>query len=247
MLALPKGLDITRNYEEEARLLEKGRAYLDRGERDGIHASDLIDPRLAYFKRLKPAPLPDRLINMFLVGQALHAIVLCVMAGETDYTRPPDGGTRHFEGLQYSPDMMQLNGEPNEIKTTRSFYLPDKAYLPDDKTMHRYFEQLMIYMAAEDKITGHLTMLYLNNKDRETNRTTPIVVVFDIKTTQEALEAFRKQMLSVKDALAQALEAKDHRTLPLCRPFMCEGCEYFENDCKPEGRYGIAKKKDWTA
>jgi hypothetical protein len=169
------------------------------------------------------------------------------MAGETDYTRPPDGGTRHFEGLQYSPDMMQLNGEPNEIKTTRSFYLPDKAYLPDDKTMHRYFEQLMIYMAAEDKTTGHLTMLYLNNKDRETNRTTPIVVVFDIKTTQEALEAFRKQMLSVKDALAQALEAKDHRSLPLCRPFMCEGCEYFENDCKPEGRYGIAKKKDWTA
>ena len=246
MLALPKGLEITRNYEEEKRLLEKGREYLDRGEREGIHATDITDPRLAFFKRLHPEQLPDRLINMFLVGQALHAIILCVMAGEKDYTRPPDGGTRYFEGLQYSPDMMQLNGEPNEIKTTRSFYLPDKAYLPDDKTMHRYFEQLMIYMAAEGKTTGHLTMLYLNNKDKETNRTTPIVVVFDITTTQEALEAFRRQMLSVKDALAQALEAKDHTKLPLCRPFMCDGCEYWE-ECKPEGRYGIAKKKDWTA
>src|SRR5689334_22479904 len=189
---------------------------------------------------------------MFLVGQALHAIVLCVMGGEKDYTRPPDSGTKYFEDLRYSPDFLQLNGEPNEIKTTRSFYLPDKAYLPDDSTMHRYFEQLLIYMAAEDKLTGHLTMLYLNNRDKETHRTAPIIVVFDITTTPEALEAFRKQMMQTVELTKLALEKKDHRILPLCRPYMCNDCEFWEEQCKPEGRYEYGRgskaiEKQWTA
>jgi len=247
MLPLPKNLQIERDYDEEKSLMEAARKYITKDERTGIHMSDLIDRRLAYFKWLTGQPIPDRLINMFVVGQALHAIILCIKGGTTDYTRPPDSGTKNFKDILYSPDFLNFNGEPDEVKTTRSFYLPKVPYLPDDKTYHMYLEQLVGYMAAEDKLTGRLTLLYLNHK--EDNKTTPSIFVFKVTCTPEQLAAMRSVITKAKDQLQLAKDTHDHTILPLCRPWKCRDCEFFQELCKPEGRFefGQNKEKEWTA
>lgn len=246
MLPLPKGLQIERDYDEEKDLLAASRAYLEKDERTGIHMSDIMDSRLAFFKWLHAGPIPDRLINMFLVGQALHAVLLCVKGGTDDYTRPPDGGTKHFQEIQYSPDFLNVKGEPDEIKTTRSFYLPKVAYLPDDKTYHMYLEQLVGYMAAEDKQIGRLTLLYINHKDEF--RTAPAIFVFKVTCTPEQLAAMRKVITIASNKLSKAKETKDFSLLDLCRSWKCKDCEYWD-ECKPPGRYeyGQKKEKEWTA
>lgn len=248
MLPLPKQLTIDRDYEEEKNLAKLAREHIERGDRTGIHMSDLIDMRLAYFKWLTQQPLPDRLINMFVVGQALHAVMLCIKGGTADYTRPPDAGTKHFEEIQYSPDFLEMaDGSPNEIKTTRSFYLPKVAYLPDDKTYHMYLEQLVGYMACEDKLVGRLTLLYLNHK--EDNKTTPSIFVFKVTCSPEQLAAMRAVLTKAQNVLKDAKDRKDPSALPLCRSWKCNDCEFFQDLCKPEGRYEHGQKnfKAWTA
>ena len=247
MLPLPNKLQIERDHEEELSLLKKARVYLESRDREGIHATDLLDPRLSFFKKTTGAPIPDRLLNVFLIGQVLHAIVQVVDAGSKDYTNPPEVGTKFFEDLAYTPDIMNLSGEPNELKTTRSFYLPKSPYLPDESTYHMYLEQLLVYMAAEDKISGRLTVLMLNHK--EDGKTAPQIFVWKITTTPQALEALREVIRKAKAALAKAVETKDHTPLPLCRTWKCLDCEFFQELCKPPGRFefGQNKPKDWTA
>ena len=242
MLPLPKNLKIDRDHDEEKDLLAKARAYLEASNRTGIHASDLIDPRIAYFRKITKAPIPDRLINMFMVGQIAHAIIEVIKGATGDYTKP-DSGTKLWSDalnnpeleLHYSPDFFNFKGEPDEIKTTRSFYLPKAPYLPDDDTYHMYFEQLLTYMAVEDKTTGRLSMLYLNSKD-ETGKTAPQFFVWKIETTHEALAAYRKIISREMKRLQKALDTKDHTVLPLCRAWKCRDCEFW-GSCKPDGRF----------
>lgn len=248
-LPLPKGLEIARDLEGERELLAKARAYLEEGgaKREGIHASDIMNPRMALFKRMTGDGLPDRLVNMFVVGQLAHAIIEVIDAGHGDYrTKGSDSGTRLYKELRYSPDILDHKGGPAEIKTTRSFYEPKDTYLPNDDTYHAYIEQLMIYMAAEDKVEGRLILLYLNMKVN--GRTEPQFYIWTIKTTSQALAAYRLVIERRMAALTQAIETKDHTNLPLCRPFMCKDCVYWER-CRPQGRYehGQKAEKKWTA
>lgn len=248
-LPLPRNLDISRDFEDEKELLAKARAYLEKGDakRIGIHASDIMNPRLSFWKRLTGDGLPDRLVNMFIVGQLAHSIIEVIYAGEGDYTtKGSDSGTKIYKQLHYSPDILDHKGGPVEIKTTRSFYEPKQAYLPDDDTFHAYIEQLMIYMAAEDKTEGRLTLLYLNMKIN--GRTEPQFYVWKIKTSPEALAAYRTLVEKRMVQLEQAIESKDHTGLPLCRPYLCKDCSYWDR-CKPLGRYehGQKAEKEWTA
>lgn len=243
MLPVPKDLNIVRDFEAEQELLDKSRKFLTREERTGVHMSDLIDPRLAYFKRINPAPLPDRLINTFIVGQLAHAIILAIKGDEQEYNALADQGTRLFQDIKYSPDFMDYNECPDEIKTTRSFYLPKAPYLPDDSTYHMYFEQLLGYMACEDKTEGRLTVLYLNSKD-DKGKTAPSFYIWKITTTPKILERYREILLRTKEVLEKALETKDHTILPNCRAWKCRECEYW-NNCQPEGRYGLPEK-EWA-
>lgn len=249
-LPLPKGLVIARDLESERELHAKAKAYLEKGAegREGIHASDLLNPRKSFFKWLTGAKgTEDRLVNMFIVGQLAHAIIEVVYAGTGDYlTHGSDAGTQYYKELRYSPDILAHKGGPAEIKTTRSFYPPDQAYLPDDETFHAYLEQLMIYMAAEGKTIGRLILLYLNMKIN--GKTEPQFYIWTVETSEGALSAYRVVMEREMAALARAKDTKDHTSLRLCRAFMCTDCPFFEQ-CKPEGRYefGQTNKKKWTA
>jgi hypothetical protein len=239
MLLLPPGLEVDRDLEEERRLMAQVREYLEQEDRvPGIHVSDLLDPRLAFWKTKTGDPIPDRLLNMFMVGKVAHGLIELI--GGADHGKHDVGG-KYEAGIWYSPDEFHPDGTPVEIKTTRSFYLPDprNGYLPNDDTFHMYFEQLLAYMALEGVIEGRLKILFLNSKG-EDGRTEPKFFVWTLKTTPENLALYKAQLERARDQLANALESGDHTVLPLCRAWKCENCEYFEA-CKPEGRWGVPK------
>jgi hypothetical protein len=240
VLELPDNLEINRSEKSEQVLLDRCREWLTQDERKpGLHASDLLDPRMAYFKRKYPIELPDRLVNMFIVGKFGHIIVLSAVDKVEGISLASDEGSEWSEDLQiwYSADKT-INGVPRELKTTRSFF---EARTHKDLAM--YCEQLLIYMVARKSLVGQLWVLYMNLKDEE-GKTAPAWRVFTIKVTKEDLEAYRQQLKKTAASLTEALEEDDPSELPLCRKFKCgkKNCDYWEQ-CMPEGRYGVPEKK----
>jgi hypothetical protein len=201
----------------------------------GWHVSDVLDPRLGYFKRLTKSGIPDRLLNVFMVGKVAHGIIELIHNEGEGGIHTSDAGTREIDGISYSPDAFASDESPIEIKTTRSFYLPKQAYLPDDQTYHMYLEQLLAYMALENKVIGRLTILYLNLKDEE-GKTAPQFYVWKVETSPEALTAYRSVVFKVKRSLDEATEKKSAEGLPLCRAWKCKDCDFWDL-CRPQGRY----------
>ncbi len=235
MLTLPKSLGITRSTKSEQALVDKTRRWLEQDDRkSGVHASDLLDPRMAYFRTKYPAPIPDRLVNMFVVGKIAHAIVLSAVDGAPGLNPESDEGSVWSKELEiwYSPDKT-LNGIPRELKTTRS---PYEAIYPKDLAL--YCEQLMIYMAAQNSTVGQLWILYLNLRDEEGN-TAPQWRAFTVRVSQEELDEYKKQLKTTRALLQLAKDTGTFSQLPLCREFKCgkKRCEYWEQ-CQPQGRYG---------
>jgi hypothetical protein len=189
---------------------------------------------MAYYKAKHPSPLPDRLVNMFLVGKIGHAIVLSAVDGVPGISLASDGGSEWSEDLKiwYSPDKT-LSGIPRELKTTRS---PYEAKYPKDLAL--YCEQLLIYMAAQNSTVGQLWILYLNLRDEEGN-TAPQWRAFTVRVSQEDLDLYKARLRQTRLGLEYAREKDDPVGLPLCREFKCglKRCEYWE-ECKPDGRYG---------
>lgn len=237
-LIIPDSIVVDRREEDEAYLLSQSREWLTREERaPGIHASDLLDPRQAYWQRVSPKPIADRLVPTFLIGKVLHAIILHAVAG-TNLTLTTDEGSRVSEslGIVYSPDL--LRGAPIEIKTSRSFYEPKS--LAD---LQLYCEQLLIYMAAVGSTTGHLWILYLNLKD-EQGRTAPAFRAYDVTVSRAELEQYGKLCRQIGESITAAVEAKTPRALPLCREWKCSEkmCEWW-HECQPEGRYEQTRRR----
>lgn len=240
MLKLPDSLDVQRSPKSEAALLERGRKWLQQDERKkGLHASDLMDPRQAYFKHTDPRPIQDRLVNIFLVGKIGHVIVLSSVDGTDGLNLKSDEGSEWSDELEiwFSADKT-LAGIPRELKTTRSYY--------DAKTVHDlalYLEQLLIYMVARKSRKGQLWVLYLNLKDAE-GKTAPQWRAYTVTVSEADLAAYRDQLIQTKNALLRAIEGQDPSELPLCRPFKCgeDNCEYWKQ-CRPPGRYGKPKSK----
>ncbi len=248
MLIVPESLTITRAKHATKSLIKATHKWLGNEKRkEGIHVSDLMDPRQAYWQRRKPKALTDKLAVMFLIGKVLHAFVLAavdkVKSKAKEDQLASDEGSKYSEELEiwYSMDK-SINGIPRELKTTRSYYVPKTK-----KDLDMYCEQLMCYMVCEWSRLGQLWLLMLNIKDKITGRTAPGYECFTIEVTEADLKVYKKRMIQVRDRLLKALKRKDPAGLPLCRRFKCgEGnCEWWK-DCKPEGRYGRDKQKDWT-
>jgi hypothetical protein len=235
MVSLPKSLVVTRSRAKERVLNEQMRAWVEGAERaPGVHASDILDPRLAYWRRKQPRPLPARLVWMFATGRILHELWYSARRGLRHLVS--DGGPRRSEdlGITFSPDDCEvIDGRPVEWKTTRSFYAPTTL-----RDLRVYVEQLLVYMAALDVRTGDLPVLYLNLRDPETRRTEPQVRVFELRVAQHDLDALKTEIRETARALQDALARGDHTALPLCREWKCgrDRCDYFDH-CKPEGRW----------
>jgi hypothetical protein len=245
MLTLPKLIQIERNKKAEGNLVNKTRVWLEKDSQDrtGIHASDLLDPRKAYYDAIQPkSPLAERLVGLFFVGKVLHAFFLSALTGEKGVNWSSDGGSTVDKtlGISYSPDWCK-SGIPGELKTSRSKF----EMRPSDLSL--YLEQLMIYMVGEDSAYGRLVVLMLNlpAPPGQGWGTYPQYRAYDINVTKAELSAYKKQIISVRKSLERALKtkkAKDIAALPLCRTFKCgkSQCPHY-GICKPEGRFGTKR------
>lgn len=243
MIPLPKSIKVTRNRESEAELMEHTRKWVEGAERTpGIHASDLLDPRKAYWNRMNPERFTDGTILTFFVGKVLHAFILSATEQKLGVDWASDTGSKTSEtlGIDYSVDSM-YGGLPREVKTSRKPFAPDENNLVEE--LRNYIEQLSIYLVAENKTKGSLWILFLNLRD-ETGKTTPAYHVYDIEITEKSRRILELKMIETRQTLEAALEKKDPSALPLCREWFCNRkfCPHFDV-CRPEGRWKEARKR----
>jgi len=233
MITLPKSLEITPSKKGEEFLNKKARAWIeaqggDRSKEELLHASDCLDPRYAYFSRLDPRPIPDRLVPIFLIGRVLHAFIICAVEGKS-FDLAADGGSHVSKklGITFSPDMF-FNKRVREIKTSRTFYEPSEV-----KDLAMYCEQLLIYLAGTNTTEGDLWLLLMNIKGG------PQFRVYKVKISEDDLKRVQKEIKTITTLFHKAQKDKTPGILPLCRAFKCgvKECAYWEQ-CKPEGRYG---------
>lgn len=234
MITIPESARISRKSSSERLLIDKAREWITKDDRaPGIHASDVLNPRMAYWQRVKPEPLADRLVNVFLVGKVLHAFVLGSVDNHVDIGTTDDGSVYSDSlGLTYSPDKI-LDGKVRELKTSRSFYEPKTV-----RDVDTYCEQLLVYMAATGTTESELWILFLNFKDEE-GKTSPQFRCYTFSISTNDLLRVQDEVKAKSAALSEALRTKSYTGLELCKEFMCgkRNCPYYE-DCKPEGRYG---------
>ena len=245
MLVIPESVRMTRDKRREAAWLKKARATITAGDKDrkaGLHASDLLDPRVAYWSRKKKREPDERTIFFFLIGRVLHEIEVKFRTGKEEAS---DEGS-HFDkelGIWYSPDLVLKGNVPGEYKTSRSPYEPISESACLNK-YESYLEQLLIYMAAMQSTTGELQVLYISRKQKGGTATAPAQRIYKIRVSPEDLKKYRAQIIETRVSIEQALETDDYRKLPLCRFFKCSelACAWWE-DCQPEGRYGKVRMK----
>lgn len=241
MLELPM-IKVGRSRKTEKKLLQKVREWIERDERSpGIHVSDLLDPLYAYMQRVHGRKLTDREVTIFLVGHILHAFVISSVDDKTGTDFASDTGSRFSKklGIAYSID--SFKGDiPREIKTSRYWKMPKKVV-----DLDTYLEQLLSYMAAEEKLVGQLWILYINTKD-SARRTAPQFRCYTIRWTKPQMKKFQKQMVATRKKLERAVKIKSPKGLPLCRQWKCgeKYCQYFKKQCKPPGRYGV-RRDEW--
>lgn len=238
MITLPNSLDVRRSEAGEKYLNEKARKWIeaqggDRSKEKLLHASDCLDPRLAFFSRKFPQPIPDRLVPIFLIGRVLHAFVICGVEHKP-FDLAADGGSHVSKslGITFSPDMF-FNKRVREIKTSRSFYEPSEP-----KDLALYCEQLLIYFAGTNTTEGDLWVLYMNIKGG------PGFRVYRVKISQADLKKVQDEIKLTTTMFETAYKTGKFQTLPLCRTFKCgpKDCSYWEK-CKPQGRYGVPKTR----
>ena len=232
---IPEGVTLRRNKTDERWLLDQSRKWLESGERaKGLHASDLLSIRKAFWRTVDPQPLSDREIGLFLPGKILHAFVLGAAAGETPDISKSDEGSRFNEELKiwYSPDWDK--GNLAEFKTARNFQEPTSL-----EDLDTYIQQLLVYMVCEKKSPAKVWVLYLNLRDPATRRTTPAFRCYEVAATDEDLAVVRRFIEQTRVDYEQAVATQQWRGLDLCQDWMCgrTNCAWYDK-CQPEGRYG---------
>lgn len=246
MLKLPPSLTVDRNKNAEAKLIDKSRKWLEKDSKDrkGIHASDLLDPRKAYYDKINPQPLSNRMVGLFFVGKVLHAFFLSALRGEEGVNWKSDGGSIVDKelGFSFSPDWgMAKDEDPGELKTSRG------KYEQSTRDLGLYLEQLVTYMAGKKRENGKLVVLMLSlpAPRGEGWGTYPQYRAYDVHVPKADLLKYRTQLIATRKLLQAALKSnskKDIAKLPLCREFKCgkSQCPHY-TDCKPEGRWGTKR------
>lgn len=247
MLELPKDGEIVRDEEAEEQIRSKFLRWLEHENKDRdprIHASDLLDPRKAYWNRQHKEPMTPQMIGNFMVGKVLHAFFSTAMNDKAGLSlQETDAGGQWSEelGITYSNDYA-LGKIPYEYKTSRAM----KEQSISD--LYAYREQLSIYQAAKNSLVGRLVVLRLNGEDRiKGYGTYPQPRCYEQTLTKKGLAFFKKQIKATVALLTKALKTKkkkDIQMLPVCRRWKCgpKNCGHWDL-CRPEGRFGLPDNK----
>lgn len=227
----------------EVRLFLKTKEWLAREDKlrdPGIHASDLLDTRYAYWNKKLPKEPTERMVWFFSIGKILHMLVLSAFTGESE--GKTDSGSHRILDIAFSPDAHSEEGRPIELKTHRGLREPKDL---QDSFGH-YLEQLCIYLVLENRLEGELWVLFINLHDAS-GRTFPEPRCYKVMLTEEQFYGIEQQILAARDALSDALERSDPSGLKKCRDWKCGlNCVYWDS-CKPEGRYPNTDRRRWPA
>jgi hypothetical protein len=201
--ALPfvSGIDANRTVKDE--LTE---ALSRQGGRRRISVTDLVNPRQAFFRRLRPEikPDPERLQAM-LSGTGFHEVFGRAVSTEEFVEQFVE-----FQGIVGKIDIYEEF--PIELKTTAS--------LPDDIPRSRpaYLDQLGMYCAMTGRTAGRLIVYRRALYGRPA-----ALKAFEVAYAD--LGAIGKEMVKRRDLLREALTTGDPGHLPKCEWFDL-GCDY---------------------
>jgi CRISPR/Cas system-associated exonuclease Cas4 (RecB family) len=205
---------IDENPAQAGAVVSHVRWYLSR-PREGIHVSDLLFPRRAYFSRKHPeVELTEEEVGRFIAGRGHHQIIQALTTSP-EFREVPV----RWEGISGHIDIYKE--VPVEIKTTRAMKVAAKEELSP-----HYIEQLGMYCALANVKRGQLLLLHLGIREAGKQGMTPKLVVYD--AAFDHLDAIRREMLERKDALVKALEGDDPKDIIPCPEWMCDGCKYAE-------------------
>ena len=238
-------MEIYRNKKLEEQIFDASREFLLAQERsEGLHFSDLLTPRIAYYKITDPQPISAKEIGFFIAGRAHHEVILAIMRRQKKIGAPEDV-SKVWEEVAYTPDYNL--GFLAEIKTTRRQWEPADRPETLTKAYKQYLGQLTQYMAAENKQTSALIVFYISLRMDDKNKTTvPSLRAYQVEMTKQELASIRLEMRVKKKNLLHAIKVKAPGSLPLCPAWMCcsggyrgpatASCKWYEK-CKPQGRY----------
>jgi hypothetical protein len=208
-------LIIKRNEKIEEFLLQEIQKTLA-GVREGIHMSDLLSLKKAYWQKTKPLPPLKREVIYWLSGQAHETVFLHV-------SNLKHCEAKEWNGIWYTPDaefnIFQRKNLLTEMKTSRRGFMVKEG--EEAEKYSHYLKQIRYYCTAENKLEAGLFVWYLVMMDESRRNTDPDFFFYTVDFTPEELEATKKEILINDKYLRYALEHKDPSALPDCEQWMC--------------------------
>ena len=241
-------MKIYRNTKREKELFAAVQKTLEQ-QREGIHASDLLAPRLSYFRKLHPLPLTAEEVGYFATGHGHHMFLVHLSTGKKNASQEESFVSKEY-GITYSPD---LAAEKTEFKTAR-YAKMHTTVAQCEKDFDRYIQQCLIYALCEKVDYWHLLVLYIGLRKIGPDGTyigglkAPIPRWFTLRWDEKELQEGDIWLKKQVRLLTDALETLNHKKLPLCEEWQCVRwdpevkakviqCPYWKQ-CKPTGRYG---------
>ena len=214
----------------------------------GIHMSDLLSPRLGYFRMTDPKPPTDAEVGYFIAGLAHHDVILSIMKRKSvDLSGATDEGSVKWGEVYYSPDYNM--GFLAEIKTSRRWAEPKHTNKDLKAGYDSYLKQLTAYMAVDNKPVAALVVFYISLRaDKKNKITAPTFKAYKVTMSEKERMARRLELKDTEALLRKSVKAKSPKYLPLCEHWKCcrggfrgpatAACKWYDK-CKPKGRYPL--------
>jgi hypothetical protein len=199
---------IVRDSSIEKFVLDSIRTLWGKTPRTGIHLSDLISPRRAYWERVKPLPATDKEIQYWLIGRG-HEEALHEASGFRH------GVEQEVEGIVFTPDF--FHNFPDESKTRRGYLAK-----PGEETIKYdyYLKQLRGYCALTGSSQGWLRVWSLMEKQDDFS-TAPEFAAYRVEFTIGELTKELQNLIVTRASLVEALRQGNHKLLSQCPEWMC--------------------------
>lgn len=202
-------MNITRDTEIEQWAEKEVSNNWGKEAREGIHLTDLLAPRKAYWQKVKPMNPTKEEILYWTSGNAIEERFLRAIG----YTK---AGVKEWEGILYTPDI--FFNFPAEAKSRRRAMAKEGE---EAKVYDYYIAQLLGYCAMENKQQGWL--LVFSMLERQDDGTTkPEWGFYRVEFTQDELDKEKERLLVIKAKLELVLQGFNTTyVLPLCPAWMC--------------------------
>jgi len=201
-------MEIKRNQSIEDWAMNEVQNNWGSDAREGIHLSDLLAPRRAYWQKIKPMKPTLKEISYWTSGSAIEDKFLRAIGYE-------HGEMKEWEGIKYTPDT--FFNFPAEIKSRRRALAKEGE---EAQMYDHYLKQLIGYCAVENKQKGWLIVLSLAEK-QDNNKTMPEWRYYDVMFMENELKEERGRLIQTKEMLGEALRIKQFDSLPLCASWIC--------------------------